>query len=214
MDKALHTICLKSLETVGKQSCVMTAIEELGELVVALSQFENRGKGTIDDVITEIADVELMCAQLRIIYGDKEVDEAKVRQTKKWVTQLSSAMKNKPELIKVGRKVDPKKNSEEQTIEKLQKKVIKSFNGSVPKKPKVGSPRILEFGPNDEEEADLIEAQRLAEEEMIRQMGDFDPHTGEIKRKAPLKPKGPPRQPEVFVFDPDEPDGTFLYQRR
>ena len=49
---------------------------------------------------------------------------------------------------------------------------------------------------------------------MIRQMGDFDPHTGEIKRKAPLKPKGPPRQPEVFVFDPDEPDGTFLYQRR
>ena len=129
MDKALHTICLKSLETVGKQSCVMTAIEELGELVVALSQFENRGKGTIDDVITEIADVELMCAQLRIIYGDKEVDEAKVRQTKKWVTQLSSAMKNKPELIKVGRKDDPKKIQKNKLLKNSRKKSSKVSTG-------------------------------------------------------------------------------------
>lgn len=203
MDKALQNICLKSLELAGKQSCVLTAIEELGELIVALSQFENRGKGTVDDIITEIADVELMCAQLRIIYGDIKVDQAKIVQTKKWVTQLAKYQSDTKTIVATPKVIGSRKKNkktEVEDIEKIQKRTIKSFKGTVAKQPNV------------DDEADLIEAQRLADEKMINMMGDLDPFTGEIKKKPLPKPKIR-NEPEVFVFDPDEPDGTFLYRR-
>lgn len=44
------------------------AIEEMGELITALSR-EQDGRATPEQVITEIADVHLMVRQLMVIYG-------------------------------------------------------------------------------------------------------------------------------------------------
>ena len=48
------------------------AIEELGELIVALSKSLN-GKASYEDVVTEIADVYIMVEQLKLIYGPEKV---------------------------------------------------------------------------------------------------------------------------------------------
>lgn len=44
------------------------AIEEMGELITAISR-EQDGRATPEQVITEIADVQIMIRQLALIYG-------------------------------------------------------------------------------------------------------------------------------------------------
>ena len=53
----------------GKRSQIDMAIEESGELIVALSKrFRNHNGSTIDDIIGEIADVEIMLEQMKLIF--------------------------------------------------------------------------------------------------------------------------------------------------
>ena len=52
----------------GRPAQVAMAIEECAELIVALSNWK-RGRGTALEVCTEIADVEIMCRQMREIFG-------------------------------------------------------------------------------------------------------------------------------------------------
>lgn len=56
------------------------AIEECSELINAL-QKEKRHRVTDDDVITEIADVTIMCQQLTLIYGEDKVCDEITRKT-------------------------------------------------------------------------------------------------------------------------------------
>ena len=51
------------------------AIEECAELIKALLKARRRS-GSIEDIIDEIADVTIMCEQLKIMFGcEKEVAE-------------------------------------------------------------------------------------------------------------------------------------------
>ena len=52
--------CKLAVEKFGPQSQIDMAIEECSELVNALCKFRRDRVGTID-VVTEIADVEIMC---------------------------------------------------------------------------------------------------------------------------------------------------------
>lgn len=58
------------------------AIEEMGELITAISR-EQDGRATPEQVITEIADVQIMMRQLALIYGidavAKEIDRKQRR---------------------------------------------------------------------------------------------------------------------------------------
>ena len=56
------------------------AVEECAELILALQHFV-RGKASIEDVVNEIADVEIMCGQLRLLFLG--VDEAKKKKLKR-----------------------------------------------------------------------------------------------------------------------------------
>lgn len=58
---------------------MMMAQEECGELVACISQFK-RGRRTKNQLAEEIADVEIMCSQLRIIIGDSIVDHEKQKK--------------------------------------------------------------------------------------------------------------------------------------
>lgn len=48
------------------------AVEECSELITAL-QHNKRGRGTIADVVEEIADVKIMVAQLEMMFGEQSV---------------------------------------------------------------------------------------------------------------------------------------------
>lgn len=52
------------------------AQEECGELIVAISHYQ-RARGTINDLIEEIADVEIMLGQLKIIFNKYDILEKK-----------------------------------------------------------------------------------------------------------------------------------------
>jgi NTP pyrophosphatase (non-canonical NTP hydrolase) len=59
----------------GQEAQIGMAIEECAELIAALQQY-GRGRTTAEEVGGEIADVMIMCEQLRLIYGPERVDRA------------------------------------------------------------------------------------------------------------------------------------------
>lgn len=62
------TVPLLAVHHYGAEHQKKKAIEEMGELITALSR-EQDGRATPEQVITEIADVHLMIRQLMVIYG-------------------------------------------------------------------------------------------------------------------------------------------------
>ena len=58
------------------------AYEEIGELLTALAR-DGRGRTTTEDLLTELADVAIMCEQLAFILGfdeyEKELDRKLIR---------------------------------------------------------------------------------------------------------------------------------------
>lgn len=68
----------------GVESQTIKAVEELAELSVELCKALN-GQASIHDIVSEIADVSIMVAQLKIIYGVGLVDiqmDIKLRRLK------------------------------------------------------------------------------------------------------------------------------------
>lgn len=68
-----------AVEKFGEQSQIDMAIEECSELINALCKLRRQRVGPID-VITEIADVQIMCAQLAYIFGEQSVEEERMRK--------------------------------------------------------------------------------------------------------------------------------------
>ena len=66
-------ICLRAVDHYGAEHQKGKAIEELGELLVELSR-EPDNRATREKIREELADVMIMCEQLRIIYGAAETD--------------------------------------------------------------------------------------------------------------------------------------------
>lgn len=66
----------------GVQAQTDMAFEELGELITALAQ-DKRGRVTKEELLTELADVTIMCEQMAYILGfeefEKELDRKLVR---------------------------------------------------------------------------------------------------------------------------------------
>lgn len=69
-------LCEAALVTWGEESQLDMAIEECAELIAAIQQ-QRRGRVARQEVAAEVADVEIMCQQLRVVLGDDAVDNAK-----------------------------------------------------------------------------------------------------------------------------------------
>ena len=68
----------RAISAWGEEAQLKMAIEECAELIVKLAKLGRFKNGSqIDDVVDEIADVEIMMAQLRLIFGDNAVDDRK-----------------------------------------------------------------------------------------------------------------------------------------
>lgn len=81
-------ICRKAIALYGKESQKLLAVEECSELINALMK-ERRGRVYDDDIITEIADVQIMAEQLSQIYGRRKVTLERIRKLRR----LESRMK-------------------------------------------------------------------------------------------------------------------------
>jgi len=69
-----------ALRTWGKTSQVFMSIEEMGELIQALSK-NFRGKENLDNIAEEITDVEIMIDQLKLIFDvEKRCSEIRVEK--------------------------------------------------------------------------------------------------------------------------------------
>lgn len=77
--------------TFGAESQKAMAIEECAELINALSK-EKRGRVSDEDVITEIADVMIMCEQLAVIYGRGLVEAEKSRKLERLEGRIRKVM--------------------------------------------------------------------------------------------------------------------------
>lgn len=68
-----HTVLVGALKTWGKDSQFKMAFGECGEFV-ALCGRQAQGRATDEDFISEIADVMIMMAQMRELFGREKVD--------------------------------------------------------------------------------------------------------------------------------------------
>ena len=92
-------VCKLAVEKFGPQSQIDMAIEECAELIDALCKLRRQRAGTID-VVTEIADVEIMCKQLEYMFGEKTVAderERKIARLKKRIDSFGGEQSKKSE---------------------------------------------------------------------------------------------------------------------
>ena len=78
----------KAIKKWGVDSQVHMAYEEMGELLSVLNKLL-RKRVTVDDVITEIADVQIMTEQLALIFGQDKVSVEKERKLKRLEERLN-----------------------------------------------------------------------------------------------------------------------------
>lgn len=81
----------QALKKWGNEAQVHQAVEEMGELIVALHHYR-RGRVTKQAVQTEIADVLIMATQLAMIFGLEDVDKERAYK----IARLADRLKDKP----------------------------------------------------------------------------------------------------------------------
>lgn len=64
----------RAIKDWGPDAQVKMMFEEMGELAVAVARFD-RGRASIEDVITEIVDVTIMAEQMGLIFGKEKTDK-------------------------------------------------------------------------------------------------------------------------------------------
>lgn len=83
----MNNIYQHALNAWGEEAQLKMAIEECAELIVAINK-SWRKKGTDAELAEEIADVEIMCNQLRLIVGPKLVERIKKIKLKRLENRL------------------------------------------------------------------------------------------------------------------------------
>lgn len=73
-------ICEKAIYTFGHAHQKLKIIEELGELQSAIARSLNDEKNNVEE---EIADVEVVLAQARLMFDEKKIEEIKEAKLKK-----------------------------------------------------------------------------------------------------------------------------------
>jgi len=86
------------LDLMGRDKCVLIAVEEMAELQKELLKNVNRGKDNADDLFGEVADVCLMLEYVKRIYNfsDAKIRDYQDKKTrKKWLPRIEKMKKEK-----------------------------------------------------------------------------------------------------------------------
>jgi NTP pyrophosphatase (non-canonical NTP hydrolase) len=82
-----------AIEQWGRIPQLMQAMEEASELAVALSHFIRNRENSINEVIEEVADMEIMLAQIKFMFGEKFGESVnEIKQTK--LSRLETRLKD------------------------------------------------------------------------------------------------------------------------
>ena len=90
------TIPVLAVHHYGAEHQKKKAIEEMGELITAISR-EQDGRATTEQVITEIADVQIMMRQLALIYGIDAVANEIDRKQRRLLRRMDKELKDQKE---------------------------------------------------------------------------------------------------------------------
>ena len=90
------TIPVLAVHHYGAEHQKKKAIEEMGELITAISR-EQDGRATTEQVITEIADVQIMMRQLALIYGIDAVANEIDRKQRRLLRRIDKERKTQKE---------------------------------------------------------------------------------------------------------------------
>ena len=82
----------ETLQVWGLKAQLMKFSEELGELLVAMHHWYDN-KASVKELAEEIADVEIVCAQLRNFVGDDKVNAIKIEKLVRLRKRVDSAKK-------------------------------------------------------------------------------------------------------------------------
>lgn len=85
-----QAICEDALDTFGIEHQVDKCIEECAELINALEKYR-RGRALPPEVVTEIADVLITCAQMSIVFGREAVVHEQARKLKRLEKRIEKA---------------------------------------------------------------------------------------------------------------------------
>ena len=77
----------KAIERWGIDGQIKQTIEECSELITVLCH-KDRGRADWAQVAREVADVEIMCSQLREIIGQEIVDQCKAEQLERLLREI------------------------------------------------------------------------------------------------------------------------------
>lgn len=80
----------QAVDTYGADNQIGMLHEEIGELLAAINQY-GRGRVKKDAVVTEIADVMIMCEQMAEIFGREDVEAEKKRKIQRLAEKLEEA---------------------------------------------------------------------------------------------------------------------------
>ena len=90
------TVPVLAVHHYGAEHQKKKAIEEMGELITAISR-EQDGRATTEQVITEIADVQIMMRQLALIYGIDAVANEIDRKQRRLLRRMDKELKSQKE---------------------------------------------------------------------------------------------------------------------
>ena len=91
MSRTSKQICKDALEQFGLEKQIDMCIEECAELQNALLKFR-RGRAKLEDVQTEIADVQIMCEQMSIAFGEKQTIVEHGRKLQRLAIRIDEAI--------------------------------------------------------------------------------------------------------------------------
>ena len=87
-DKEREELYHSYIGTNGGRHQAMKAVEECAELTAALMHYF-ADRALTEEVITEIADVQIMCEQLALMFGQAEVEREKQRKLERMKERLT-----------------------------------------------------------------------------------------------------------------------------
>lgn len=91
--KKKRDLAQSAVDTFGSASQVGMLHEEVGELLSALNKYA-RGRCSREAVVTEIADVQIMCEQMAAIFGYEDVDAERERKFVRLAERIVEYKKN------------------------------------------------------------------------------------------------------------------------
>ena len=91
-------ILKKALKTWGFAAQENMLYEEIGELLTAIARF-HRGRCTIEDVVTEIADVMIIVKQMALLYGYDLVIDEKQRKLERLQKRIEADIERRADMV-------------------------------------------------------------------------------------------------------------------